>query len=388
MKRVDELQGSIKEVIDLIREKLLRRREKPFQLIELAKDLSKQPFGLPFGAMPIFIAFALQKDVEKLVWTGGGVAAKNICEGITDQGVGVRFGDFTTYQLNILEVLKSAIEKIEDEKHDWERNLHDSGRQAIDILRAYIKAIPSDIIKSTKLDKRLRELCEAVKAIGFTPHEVVEKLAFIIDANKQLNGANPPHQVMIVSRDLLVNILNDAKRVEDETRFEIIKFVKEVIPPGDSATAWKEQLENLHKIGGLGVDAAKILAVRPLNDSAYILMVEKAANSTLDKLSEIQIGFAISKIKQLMDTASSLTLNGNDEETGEDETEGDDETNGVGASGNSSLNTENWDDASKWQSEVRTLIARVNADSGAPKDEVVKFLHDMIVQVQVGISNG
>lgn len=390
LKRPDEVQGAVKEVVDLIRDKLLRRRDKPFALIELARELSAEPFGLPLGGIPVLIAFALQKDVGKLVWPASGSAAKNICDGMTDPRISARFGDFTTYQLNVIGVLKNALDKAAGEATEWERNQHDAGRQAIDALRASVKAIPADIAKSPKLDKRLRELCDAVKVVAITPHEIVEKLAILIDGAKHLQGASPPYEVLASARMQLVDILSDARRVENETRFEIIKFVKDVIPAGDSASEWKVYLERLRQVSQLGVDAASILAIRPFSDLACIRMVERVANSSMEKMSELQVGFAIHTIKGLMNDASNLVLDGNEETDLRHDTKiADDDAAatkwGLCASDNVFEHPVN---ADAWQMTLRTLVNRIKADAKVHENEIVSFLHQMIEQLQAGGDDG
>lgn len=388
LKRPEEVQGAVKDVVDLVRERLLRRREKPFQLVELAKELSAEPFGLPHGAIPIFVAFALQKDVEKLVWPSGGSAAKNICEGMTDPRIGARFGDFTTNQLHVLGVLKNALDKISGEATEWDRNPHDAGRQAIDALRLLVKAIPADIIKSPKLDKRLRELHDAIKAVALTPHEIVEKLSTLIDASKQLQGASPAYEALAASRTLLIDILNDAKRVEDETRFEIIKFVKDVIPGGDSASEWRDFLVQLRQVGDLGNDAASILAVRPFSDSACIRMVERAAGSiAIEKLSGLQAGFAVREIQELMNAASGLLARKNGEDV-QGQTDSRDPPAAVTGGSPSLIASVDSVNEGEWKAALQALVDEVRADINVHKDEIAAFLNQIIEQLEMDAGNG
>jgi hypothetical protein len=391
LKRPEEVQGSVKDVVDLVREKLLRRREKPYQLVELAKELSAEPYGLPVGAIPIFIAFALQRDVEKLVWPAGGSAAKNICEGVTDSRIGVRFGDFTTYQLNVLNVLRNGLDKIGGEATEWDRNPHDAGRQAIDALRAFVKAIPADILKSAKLDKRLRELSETTKVVAITPHEIVEKLAALIDGTKQLQGANPAYEVSAAARALLVDILSDARRVEDETRFEIIKLFRSVIPSGDSQSEWNDFLVQLRQVNHLGADAATILAIRPLSDAACIRMIERAAGGVpIDELSELQVGFSVREIQELMKSAAmqGATSVGDDASP----------PTQAGSFAETDVETRRFneltatiDDAisvGEWKLAVQAIIDQVKSDINIQRDEIAAFLNQLIEQLQVDGRDG
>jgi hypothetical protein len=391
LKRPEEVQGAVKDVVDLVREKLLRRRERPYQLADLAKELSAEPFGLPVGAIPIFIAFALQKDAEKLVWPGGGSAAKNICEGVTDPRIGARFGDFTTNQLNVLGVLRNSLDKIDGEATEWDRNPHDAGRQAIDALRAFVKAIPADIIKSPKLDKRLRELSEIIKVVAITPHEIVEKLGALIDSTKQLQGASPAYDVLATSRTLLVDILSDARRVENETRFEIIKFVKSVIPGGDSQSEWNDFLIRLREVGELGADAATILALRPFSDAACIRMVERAAGSVpIDQLSGLQVGFAVREIQELMHSAAEPGVAGPEDDTVPPKPR-DTFTDADGAAKNLAdfaATIENAVSVGEWKLAVQALIDQLKSDVNVPRDEIAAFLNQLIDQLHMEGGNG
>lgn len=386
LKRPDEVQDATKDVVELIREKLLRRREKPYQMIDLAKELSSEPFGLPDGAIPIFIAFALQKDSEKLVWPAGGTAAKNICEGVTDPRIGARFGDFTTNQLNVLSVLRSSLDKISGEVTEWERNPHDAGRQAIDALRIFVRAIPTDIIKSPKLDKRLRELSETTKTVAITSHEIVEKLASLIDSTKQLQGANPAYELQAGARTALVDILSDARRVEDETRFEIIKFVKSVIPGGDAQSEWNDFLDRLRQVSKLGEDAAAILAIRPFSDTACIRVIERAAGSIpIDELSELQVGFAVCKIEELITSATEVSDGGRVDVVVQPTPAGsvaDEAGLGMITAIDDGISVVNWKAA------LQAFIEKVASDANVPKEEIAAFLNQLSTQLQVENGNG
>jgi hypothetical protein len=388
LKRPEESQGNVKDVVDLIREKLLRRRDKPYQINELAKELSSAPFGIPYGAISTFIAFALQKDVEKLIWPSGKSAARSICEGITDPKIGARFGDFSTYQLNVLEVLKNAIDKIDGESTVWERNPHDRGRQALDGLRAFVKGIPADIVKSPELDKRLRELCDVFRVIGATPHDIVEKIALLIDPSKQLQGVNPPYEKLSSARSLLVDILTDGLRVENETRFKIIKFVREVIPGGDSTDSWNIFLEYIRRVSPLGSDAASILAIRPISDSACVRMIERAAGARIDDISDLQVGYAIHEIKQLMSAASALVESENDKQDARevDRPEHDDQRASHDRP-NHLIEIIPNRVHDHWQSSLRAVVMGFNDDVAIPRTELVKLLHELTNELQLNIGH-
>ncbi|WP_194715676.1 hypothetical protein [Noviherbaspirillum soli] len=305
-KTVDELEGNIKKVISEIRSLLSRRRDRAYQLYELRRVFENAPYGIPAGALPLLIAFAIREDLERLSWTQGGSTTKNICEGMVNERVGVRCTEFTGHQVNVLEVLRYALDYVNDDKFSWSTTKQEAARQAVEQLRDFLKIVPEPVLKSSKLDKRFRDLADSFRGVAVPLHEIVDRLVLNVDPHRELGAGEPPYEAKKKASETLKEILCSYRQVEDERRFDLVKRIQSVVESLSGDTQRDQILSELSGMNAEGKSIAESLSRVPLSDSVCITLIERLSGARLNDVSDTNAGMAIGKLEATIATARTI----------------------------------------------------------------------------------
>lgn len=305
-KTLDELNGNVKGVVEEVRKHLFRRRERSCSLYDLRRVFEAAPYGIPACALPLLIAYAVREDLGRLTWTQSGSAAKNICEGMVNERIGVRFADFTGHQLNVLEVVRHALDEVNETKFAWLLAEQEAARQAVEQLRDWIRMIPEPILKSPKLDKRLREIADAFKGVALSTHEVVDRLVAAVDPHRELGAKEAPYEAKKRARETLVEILKAYRQVEDERRFEFLSRLRAAVETLEEDSERDAILAEIATMDSEGVRVAELLRHFPLSDRACIALIERLGGARFDDVSDTSAGVAIGKLGSIIVTARRL----------------------------------------------------------------------------------
>jgi hypothetical protein len=305
-KTIEELSDNVKYVVEEVRKHLFRRRDRSYSLYELRRLFEAAPYGIPVCALPILIAYAVREDLGRLTWTQSGSAAKNICEGMVNERIGVRFADFTGHQLNVLEVVRHALDEINEEKFGWLAAEQEAARQAVEQLRDWVKTIAEPILKSPKLDKRFREIADAFKGVAVSTHEVVDRLVAAVDPQRDLGAGNAPYEAKKKARETLVEILTAYRQVEDERRFEFLSQLRAAVNTLDEDPERNAILAEIATMDSEGVRVAELLRYFPLSDRACTALIERLSGASFAEVSDTSAGIAIGRLGTMIDTARRL----------------------------------------------------------------------------------
>jgi hypothetical protein len=306
LKSLEELRGNIKLVIEEIRKHLFRRRDRGYQLYELRRLFEAAPYGIPVCAIPLLIAYAVRGDLGRLTWTQGGSAAKNICEGMVNERVGVRFTEFTGHQLNVLEVVRHALDEVNEDKFPWLAADQDAAKQAVEQLREWLKTIPEPVLKSPKLDKRFREIADAFKGVAVSTHDIVDRLVASVDPQRELSVSNASYDAKKKARETLVEILAAYRQVEDERRFDFISRVRMAVENLNDDPQRDVILAEIASMDAEGMRVAELLKSVPLSDRACAALIECLSGGRFADVSDTSAGVAIGKLESMTDTARRL----------------------------------------------------------------------------------
>jgi hypothetical protein len=306
LKTLYELGGNVKLVIEEIRRHLFRRRERSYQMYELRRLFEAEPYGIPASALPLLIAYAVRDDLGRLTWTQGGSAAKNICEGMVNERIGVRFADFTGHQLNVLEVVRHALDEVNEDKFGWLVVEQEAARQAVEQLREWFKTVPEPILKAPKLDKRFREIADAFKGVAVSIHEIVDRLVASVDPHRELGAGEAPYEAKKKARERLVEILTAYRQVEDERRFDLISRVRIAVENLVDDPEREAILAEIASMDSEELRVAELLRHFPLSDRACTALIERLSGVRFDDVSDTSAGVAIGKLASIIDTARRL----------------------------------------------------------------------------------
>jgi 2-hydroxychromene-2-carboxylate isomerase len=305
-KTLDELSGNVKDVIEEIRKHLFRRRERNYSLRELRRVFEAVPYGIPACALPLLIAYAVRDDLGRLTWAQGGSAAKNICDGMVNERIGVRFADFTGHQLNVLEVVRHALDEVNEDKFAWLAAEQEAARQAVEQLRDWVKTIPEPILKSPKLDKRFREIADAFKGVAVSTNEIVDRLVAAVDPKRELGAGTASYEAKKKTRETLVEILTAYRQVEDERRFDFFRQVRAAVETLGEDLERDAILAEIASMNSEGVHVAELLRNFPLSDRACTALIERLSGTRFDEVSDTSAGMAIGRLATMIDTARRL----------------------------------------------------------------------------------
>jgi len=308
-KKLDELDTSEKAIIELIRKEVIRIRPTPYRLTELAETLTAPPYGMPTAVIPIYVAVAIREEISRIAWTNGtSNSARNLCKAIIDDTVGLRIQNFTQYQLNISEVLVSALKEVDaDVDIPVTTEKHERARMAIEILRSYLDSISITTINSPKLDKGLRSLYEFFKAIGKTNHEFLEKIAELVDPSKLLTGHEPTFALKQQSRDILKNILGSYIQVESQQKYDALIHVQTILPNISNIDNSEGYQKLLFGSSELGNSIAEILQENTNSTTKYENILTKLIDKSISNASELELGRGVGKLENLIEREKSFT---------------------------------------------------------------------------------
>ena len=305
-KKIEELSGPVKKVIELIRTEIFLRRPKPYSLGELARKLGTVPYGIPTGALSMLIAFAIRDDTDRFVWVGGQASsAKNICNGLLSQNIGVRANEFTTYQLNIAAILEQSLRML-FERASKKLEINEGARQSrakrsVEVLKETVGSLSQLTLGSPNIDKRLREIVENVKAVGKTMHELLEVIARIIDPDRALAPADLNKELKKAAEQTLFEILYSYNRVDDERKYAAISHLQDLFSSFSTPEERSRYVESLKFSGGIKASLGEVLDSDVPSDEALGKFFEGVLGKPLSESGELEIGVALGKVDALVE---------------------------------------------------------------------------------------
>lgn len=303
LKKLHELSGNIKTVVEDIRSLLFKRRDKAYPMTELRKHFGAKPYGIPAGALPLLIAFAVRDDIDRLTWPGGGDAAKNISEGIVNEKIGVRFADFSGRQLNFLSLLQFALDDMRGEKKAWPANKQEAAKQAIDELKVHIKAVPEEVLKHPKLDRRFKDIADACRAVGVTQHHIVDGIAKSVDPECLYGAGELSYEQNKTGKAILIKVLSSPGLLLNEKRAEFVERVRAVVDDLHEDSNSEAVLAMLATMPGAS-SVCPLLEKQFISEIACVQVLERLRDGeSFAEMSETSAGIALGQLTTLIKVA-------------------------------------------------------------------------------------
>ncbi len=221
IKTVNEADGNIYEVLKVLHDTFVRKREKDYSIVELREKLIAPPYGIPACNLAILAAVAIRHDVKRIRFRNCHNEtdfAKNLTAAfVKDSKMTIRLHEFTTKQIALLKEVANYFDLFPELQQTEEEFFG----VTIAKLRAFISNKSESIKQSPKLHSHSKELVKLFHAVGKTQQEIADKLLELFDGDEN-------------TATLLKTALNDFARLEDEKRFEIEqswkKFLTQIEP--------------------------------------------------------------------------------------------------------------------------------------------------------------
>ncbi|MDC9729001.1 MAG: hypothetical protein PSN04_06695, partial [Methyloprofundus sp.] len=216
IKSADETQDELHEVLKLLHDTLLRKRENPYMVSELRNKLIASPYGLPACTLPLFAAVAIRHEVKRLRWGSqkkDGEFAKTLVDAFTKGSkLTIQLFEFGKKQFAILFLVGKTlkVEKAEGLSNEEYAPLCASA------LIDFIKNKPEGVKRSNKLGLKTQSLVKFIEERGNTPQDLADFLIELFDVKRDLPDVNVAKVMAAIS-----TVFDDFSRVEDVKLHEI-----------------------------------------------------------------------------------------------------------------------------------------------------------------------
>lgn len=222
LKTPKETDGSLAEILTLVRDWLFDKRRKQIDVAGLRDKLLAPPYGLPPMVIPIFVAVAIRSGFHRLKWVGRAARQASFesqlwdaFSSVHDRSYQLRFEYFQPHQLKVLNVLHDVMRLPTPSSAEPE----DQAVEIISQLRKYYKGLPDSVRQSAKLSDGARKLFDKLRLPGVDSLEVADVLQTLVQ------GATDDGRI----RDLLHEIFESVKRIGNERSAAVHQTVAEFI---------------------------------------------------------------------------------------------------------------------------------------------------------------
>lgn len=234
LKSLDELDGNIKEILSLIRKKLITKRETPFEVSLLVKELNAAPYGIPSCVIPILVALAIRTDQDKINFihrdTNDGTALAKCL--MRDSSLKVRVTELNNRQVSVLCLYGQALRELGLEGGEQrinylpEQNLAKGFTKKI---KQWFAGISGSTMNSKHISKNAKLLAKAFTTIGITNQELAQKTIEAIDVKTPFSNEKIDFYI-----DSLVKLLKEFSSIEDINRQILLDCWKNNFPNNES----------------------------------------------------------------------------------------------------------------------------------------------------------
>ncbi len=260
IKSVDETDGSLQEVLKLLHDTFVRKRDNPYAVSELRNKLIAPPYGLPACTLPLFAAVAIRHEVKRLRWGGTRHEtnfAKNLVDAFTKNSqLTIRLFEFGKKQFAMLFLLGRSlgVEKTEEQTNE------EYATGCVAKLRELVRAKPEGVRSSNQLDIKTRELIKFLDQPGKSAQDLADFLMELLEVKNDLPDKDVTKVISAIKA-----LFDDFSRVENAKLHEI-KICWEALFPDDEKV--REQM----------ISRLRTINTRSANQLIWLLEKSSAAD--------------------------------------------------------------------------------------------------------------
>lgn len=241
IKSADDTEEELNEVLKLLHDTLLRKRENPYAVSELRNKLIAPPYGLPACTLPLFAAVAIRQEVKRLRWGSqkkDAEFAKTLVDAFTKGSkLTVQLFEFSKKQSAILFLVGQSL-KVDNSD---ELPIEEFAPLCASALNDFVKNKDDAVKRSNELGLKTQRLVKFIEERGNTPQDLADFLIEALDVKQDLPTVNVP-KIMGAIRE----VFDDFSRVENVKLHEIKVCWTEVFP--DNSQECAAIISRLHSI--------------------------------------------------------------------------------------------------------------------------------------------
>jgi len=224
IRKIDETEGSVQEILKLLHDNLLRKREQPYLVKELRDKLVASPYGLPACTLAIFAAVAVRDEVKRLRW--GSTNETDFVTNLTgafnqDSKITIRRFEFSTKQLAILSALSHYFRIKKEDQQSYE----EFASQTVLSLRRFVTEQKEPVKNSGQLNLQTKELVKFLQQVGKSQQEVAEFLLKLLALDKATENV-----IATEGHGKVKELLDDFERISHAKQHELKQTLQTVLP--------------------------------------------------------------------------------------------------------------------------------------------------------------
>lgn len=303
IRKVDETEGKLKEVLKLLHDNFLRKRDNPYQISELRKKLIAEPYGIPACTLPMFSAVAIRHEVKRLRWGSTGNETKfsaNLVNSFKENSrLTIRLFEFGRKQFAMLFLMGPFLGLEQDE----EQTNEEYALSCASKFKNFIKSKPEGVKASNKLNFKTQELLKFIDIPGKSAQDLADFLIELLAVKNDLPDKNVTKIISSIQA-----VIDDFTKVEDAKLYEIKQYWDKVFPVEkslrDSIISRLRQISTHQSNQLLGL-LEKSQTATDIDPKEIVL---KMLSKQFDNCSDSDIGRCMGSIEILIEQAKQPAL--------------------------------------------------------------------------------
>ena len=296
IKKVEESEGLVKEVLTLLHKTLLLKRDGAYKVSDLREKLIAPPYGIPSCNLAILAAVAIRHEIRRLRWSSNADSdfSVNLANAfLADSKLSIRLFEFTDKQFALLYMVGQYFKMVKPDNQSQQ----EFGSECAAKLREFVKNKADAVKFSNQLHDKAKEL---VKFLQSVPTKNAQDLADFVLILLELSNKSPS-DIHDLAPACLKNLLGDFERIENLKKHEIKQTLQQVCPQNTEDKAQLVARLNHHHTTPQAKAVAQLLEQH--QDVANIdvgKVTQLLLNKPIEHCSDTEIGQCKGELKSLI----------------------------------------------------------------------------------------
>lgn len=186
LKGADEVSENLNEILTFIKKKIIKRRDKPFEIITLERDLIAAPYGLPSCVIPILIALSIRNESVRVTFlhkekTVGTAFARCF---MNQKPLKSRMVEFTSKQVSVLSLYGQVLREIGAQGGEQRSNYlaeQSLAESYVKEMKNWFKYLSDATLNSKLLTEKAKSIAKTFTAIGATNQDIADATVNVLE---------------------------------------------------------------------------------------------------------------------------------------------------------------------------------------------------------------